>query len=170
MLLSFGFLLLNFSINYKGILNQLWFYCVLLHFNQLLCPRHYFTRIQEILQHIINMSCICTDCVLDNSCCLTIETKLHYNNRYLLFQLCNIHHLYLLQPFFFFYLKPWIFFFSQIFLSGTLTAPARSRLKDLTVTCTSFLLACSGIHLLLTQTNWFSVRSSNTTVCQQVEF
>lgn len=34
MLLSFGFLLLNFPINYKGILNQLWFYCVLLHFIQ----------------------------------------------------------------------------------------------------------------------------------------
>lgn len=113
MLLSFGFLLLNFPINYKGILNQLWFYCVLLHFNQLLCSRHYFTRIQEILQHIINMSCIRTDCVLDNSFCLTIKIKLHYYNRYLLFQLCNIHHLYLLQPFFF-TLNHEYFFFSDI--------------------------------------------------------
>lgn len=57
-----------------------------------------------------------------------------------------------------------------MFLSGTLTVPAPSRLKDLTVTCTSFLLACSGIRLRLTQTNWFSVRSSNTTVCLQVDF
>lgn len=47
-------------------------------------------------------------------------------------------------------------------------APAPSRLKVLTVTCTSFLLACSGIHSVLTQTNWFSARSWNTTVCLQV--
>lgn len=57
-----------------------------------------------------------------------------------------------------------------MFLSGTLTAPARSRLKVPTVTCTLFPLACSEIRSVWTQTNWFSVRSSNTTVCLQVEF
>lgn len=58
---------------------------------------------------------------------------------------------------------------SQTSLSGTLMAPAPTRPRAPTVTCTWSRSACSGTRSPSTRTNWCSARSSNTTDSLQVK-
>lgn len=58
---------------------------------------------------------------------------------------------------------------SQTYPSGTSTAPAPTRPRVPTATCTWSPSACSGTRSPWTRTNWCSARSSSTTDCLQVK-